>query len=111
MSQVTAASLPTQHRRARVSLRPRWLPASAVYALLGVLGLLAAYWAMFSQFAPYDDEGVFDFSLKLFVAGHPLYNSVFSEYGPFYYELFGGLFALTGHSVTTDAGRLMQLLL
>ena len=110
MSQVTAGSLPIE-RRARRPQLPRWLPASAVYALLVVLCLLAAYWAMFSQFAPYDDEGFFDYSLKLFVAGHPLYNSVFSEYGPFYYELFGGLFALIGHGVTTDAGRLIQLLL
>ena len=87
----------------------RWLPSGAVYALLVVLCLLAAYWAMFSQFAPYDDEGFFDYSLKLFVGGHTLYNSVFSEYGPFYYELFGGLFALIGHGVNTDAGRLIQL--
>lgn len=88
--------------------RPAWLPAALVYAFLLVLCALTAYWAMFGQFAPYDDEGFFDYSLQLFVHGHPLYNSVFSEYGPFYYELFGGLFALIGH-VSTDAGRLVQL--
>src|ERR1700722_8310003 len=111
MSELTAGSLPNEQGRARLHLRPRWLPAGAVYALLVVLCLLAAYWAMFSQFAPYDDEGFFDYSLQLFVAGHSLYNSVFSEYGPFYYELFGALFSLIGHGVTTDAGRLIQLVL
>jgi hypothetical protein len=82
---------------------------AVVYGLLTVLCALAAYWLMFSQFAVYDDEGFFDYSLKLFVAGHPLYSSVFSEYGPFYYLVFGGFFAVVGHDVTTDAGRLIQL--
>jgi len=104
----TAAGNPTAERR-WPALRDRRLTASVVYTLLVVLCLLAAYYAMFSQFAPYDDEGFFDYSLKLFVGGHTLYNSVFSEYGPFYYELFGGLFALIGHGVNTDAGRLIQL--
>ena len=93
------------------TLRPshrRWL-AVLVYAFLAVLCALAAYWLMFSQFAVYDDEGFFDYSLKLFVGGHPLYTSVFSEYGPFYYLVFGGFFAAIGHGVTTDAGRLIQL--
>ena len=80
-----------------------------VYVVLTVLCVLAAYWLMFSQYQVYDDEGFFDYSLKLFVAGHPLYSSVFSEYGPFYYLLFGGFFAAIGHGVTTDAGRLIQV--
>ena len=87
--------------------RPR-LEAILVYTVLIVLCALAAYWLMFSQFAVYDDEGFFDYSLKLFVAGHPLYSSVFSDYGPFYYLVFGGFFAVVGHGVTTDAGRLIQ---
>src|ERR1019366_1989723 len=109
MSQDTSTGRPIPERRTRFLRRPWWLTASVVYGLLIVLCALAAYWAMFSQFAPYDDEGFFDYSLKLFVGGHALYNSVFSDYGPFYYELFGGLFALIGHAVTTDAGRLIQL--
>jgi hypothetical protein len=64
---------------------------------------------MFGLFQVYDDEGVFDYSLKLFVGGHPLYSSVFSEYGPLYYLVFGGLFSLVGQAVTTDAGRLIQI--
>jgi hypothetical protein len=109
MSRVIAGSRPMAKPHGRSWPRPPWLTAGAAYALLVVLCSLAAYWAMFSQFAPYDDEGFFDYTLKLFVAGHPLYNVVWSSYGPLYYELFGGLFAAIGHSVTTDAGRLIQL--
>lgn len=94
-----------------LSTRARWWTAGAVYVVLIVLCSLAGYWAMFSQFAPYDDEGFFDYTLKLFNAGHPLYTVVFSDYGPFYYEFFRGLFALVGHAVTTDLGRLIQLVL
>src|SRR5207247_6016275 len=58
-------------------------------------------------FNSYDDEGYLLVSLKGFVTGHPLYNEVYSQYGPAYYDVFGGLFALTGHPVTQDAGRLI----
>jgi hypothetical protein len=85
------------------------LVAAVVYAAVIALCALAGYWLMFSQYAVYDDEGFFDYSVKLFAAGHPLYSSVFSDYGPFYYLIFGGLFSITGHGVTTDAGRLIQL--
>ncbi len=103
--------------RSSVTVARRWLSPSrrslltsgATYGLLLVLCAFVAYWAMFSQFKYYDDEGFFDYSLKLFVAGQPLYTADFSGYGPFYYELFGAFFTLIGHSVTTDSGRLVQL--
>ena len=112
----------TSNASARVASEPRRraLPASrwgrwgvpvAVYGLLALLAVLAGYWLMYSQFAVYDDEGFFDYSLKLFVDGHAMYNQVFSDYGPFYYLVFGGLFSVLGHSPTTDAGRLIQLTL
>jgi hypothetical protein len=91
------------------SARFPWIASGVVYTVLVVLCALAGYWLMFSQFAVYDDEGFFDYSLQLFVNGHPLYSSVFSPYGPFYYVVFGGFFALVGHDVTTNAGRLIQL--
>jgi hypothetical protein len=89
--------------------RPPWLLSAVTYAVLLALCGLIAYWHIFSQFASYDDEGFFDYSLKLFLAGHHLYNSDFSDYGPFYYEMFGALFKITGTEVTTDAGRLTQM--
>ena len=90
--------------------RAFWV-STTVYAGLVALCALAGYWLMFSQFAVYDDEGFFDYSLHLFSTGHALYTQVFSDYGPFYYEVFGALFAILGHTVTTDSGRLIQLVL
>jgi hypothetical protein len=42
-----------------------------------------------------------------FVRGGELYDEVYSQYGPFYYLLFGGLFELLGRPVTPNAGRLI----
>jgi hypothetical protein len=79
--------------------------AAIVYSLVALAAAAAAYFTLFSQFATYDDEGTLLVTLKAFVHGEPLYRNIYSEYGPFYYELFGGLFALTGKAVTTDASR------
>lgn len=67
------------------------------------------YWAIFSQFAPYDDEGTLLVDLWHFVHGAVLYRDIFSQYGPFYYEVFGALFAITGKTITTDTSRLIVL--
>jgi hypothetical protein len=70
---------------------------------------VVAYWIINGAWSGFDDEGFFDYSLKTFVAGHPLYSSVYSEYGPFYYVAFGALFKLTGLAVTMEAGRWITL--
>jgi hypothetical protein len=85
--------------------------AIALYALVAIAAAIAAYMAIFTQFARYDDEGTLLVTLKAFAHGSPLYRDVYSPYGPFYYELFGGLFALTGHAVTTDASRSVVIVL
>jgi hypothetical protein len=77
----------------------------AVYALLAIAATVAAYLAIFTLLQPYDDEGTLLVTVKAFVNGDTLYRDIYSAYGPFYYEVFGGLFALTGHGVTTDASR------
>ncbi len=82
----------------------------ALYASLIVLGLVVAYFTIFSQFQPYDDEGTLLVTLKAFVHGETLYRDVYSPYGPFYYEVFGGLFSLFGLDVTTDASRWITIL-
>jgi hypothetical protein len=76
-----------------------------IYALVAIAATVAAYFMLFTQFAPYDDEGTVLVTLKAFVNGQTLYKDVYTPFGPFYYELFGGLFALSGHAVTTDASR------
>jgi hypothetical protein len=46
---------------------------------------LYAYLCLFSQFAPYDDEGCVMMTVKLFAEGHALYDQIVTPYGPMYY--------------------------
>lgn len=85
--------------------------AIAVYALVSLAALITAYFGIFAGFAPYDDEGTLLITLKAFVHGDPLYKEIWSVYGPFYYELFGGFFKLFGISITADAGRSIVIFL
>jgi hypothetical protein len=82
-----------------------------LYALVTLGALIAGYFALFTQFAPYDDEGTLLVTLNGFAHGHALYNEIYTPYGPFYYELFGGLLALFGHDITTDISRVTVLIL
>ena len=85
--------------------------AIGLYAVVAIGAFLAAYFGIFSEFAPYDDEGTLLVTLKAFVHGDALYREIWSVYGPFYYELFGGFFKLFGLSVTTDASRTIVLVI
>jgi hypothetical protein len=82
-----------------------------VYAGVAMAAAIAAYYAIFTNFAPYDDEGTLLVTVQAFAHGEVLYRDVYTPYGPFYYELFGGLFALTGKAVTTDASRSIVVVL
>ena len=88
-------------------LRDRRIHAGLLFFGLTVVGAVFAYWAMFTQFASYDDEGTLLVALKAFVAGDSLYSEIVTSYGPFYYGVFGAFFALTGRPVSTDASRLI----
>ena len=79
--------------------------AIAIYAIVAIAATVAAYFYLFTQFAPYDDEGTVLVALKAFAGGETLYKDVYTPFGPFYYELFGGFFKLTGLDVGTDASR------
>jgi hypothetical protein len=85
--------------------------AIALYALVAMGATVAAYVTVFTVWASYDDEGTLLVTLQAFAQGDTLYRDIYSPYGPFYYELFGGLFALSGHSVTTDASRSIVIVL
>lgn len=108
---------PTQTSRPQA--RPVWseflrdpvVRSILVYAGVALAAAIAAYYAIFTNFAPYDDEGTLLVTVQAFAKGHVLYRDVYSPYGPFYYELFGGLFALTGKAVTTDASRTIVIVL
>ncbi|MBS1675745.1 MAG: hypothetical protein JST08_00020 [Actinobacteria bacterium] len=92
-------------------LRDPTVVAIALYTLVTLGALIAGYFALFTQFAPYDDEGTLLVTLNAFAHGHTLYNDIYTPYGPFYYELFGGLLALFGHDVTTDISRTTVLVI
>lgn len=82
-----------------------------VYAVVSLIAVIAAYFAIFNKFATYDDEGTLLITLKSFVHGDPLYKEIWSVYGPFYYELFGGFFKLFGITISADAGRSIVIVL
>lgn len=85
--------------------RVRIVVGVLAFALLTTILALIAHPKMFFGFQPYDDEGYMLTALKSFVNHGHLYDKVFTQYGPFYYELWGGLFSIFGIPVTHDAGR------
>jgi hypothetical protein len=58
---------------------------------------------------PFDDEGYLMISVKGVLAGKPLYDEVYSQYGPFYYLVQAAVHGLFALPVTHDVTR--QLLL
>lgn len=75
------------------------------FAVVTVATALIAHPRMFTGFANYDDEGYMLTALKGFVNHGELYDRVFTQYGPFYYEFWGGIFSVFGLSVNHDNGR------
>lgn len=81
------------------------------FAAVTVVTVLIAKPSMFNGFTSFDDEGYMLTALKSFVHGEHLYDQVFTQYGPFYYEAFGGVASVFGITVTHDAGRTMTMVL
>src|SRR5438067_1140913 len=65
--------------------------------------------SMFGGFQAYADEGYMLVTLRDYLAGHPLLTPYLALYGPFFYELVGGLFKLLGIIPTNDSGRLFSI--
>lgn len=89
----------------RATLTDPALVAVAVYTAVALGAMIAAYLTVFTVWAGYDDEGTLLVTLQAFVRGDTLYTDIYTPYGPFYFELFGGLLALTGEEVTNDLSR------
>ena len=89
--------------------RVRIAVAVVAFAALTALTCLIAHPRMFFGFPAYDDEGYMLTALKGFVNHGHLYDDVFTQYGPFYYEAWGGLFSLFGIPVTHDGGRTVTM--
>lgn len=83
------------------------LLAALAYGLVALATAVTAFFLLFNQFAFYDDEGTLLIALKAFANGQVLYRDIYAAYGPFFFDVFGGFFVLTGIDVTNDASRIV----
>lgn len=83
--------------------------AALAFAAVTVVTVLIADPRLHTIFAPYDDEGYMLSALQSFIDRGSLYDDVFTQYGPFYYEAWGGLFSIFGIPVDHDSGRAVTL--
>ncbi|HSS03731.1 MAG TPA: hypothetical protein VLK89_00910 [Solirubrobacterales bacterium] len=93
--------------------QPTWLRIALgliAFGFVTVLTVLIAHPRMFTGFAAYDDEGYMLIALRSFVNHGHLYDDVFTQYGPFYYEAWGGLFSLFGIPIDLDSGRMATMI-
>ena len=87
----------------------RCLAAKVVPLTVVALASLAACQLLFSSFATYDDEGYLLLSLRQYLQGRPLYEAIYTQYGPAYYVLHGLLHSVFAWPVTHDVARLKML--
>ena len=83
----------------------RAILAVAGFAAITVVTIATARYQMFTTYASYQDEGYMLVALKSFVNHGSLYDYVFTQYGPFYYEFWGGIFSLFDIPVVQSSGR------
>jgi hypothetical protein len=83
--------------------------AGLAFAAVTVATAPVAYMAMFTGFQAYDDEGYFLLTLRDFISGHPLFSAALPIYGPFFYEVMGGVFKVLGLQPDLDSGRLVTV--
>lgn len=86
-------------------------PRGAAVASILTLAVVApvAFLTVMTGFAVYDDEGYFLSGLRGYEHGVALYNDLYTQYGPFYWQFTSGLFAATGIPIDHDTGRVMTL--
>ena len=93
--------------RLRLARAPRLGPALLLPLGIGALALLAAplvFHAFYTTFQEYDDEGYLLISLRDYARGGILYDEVYSQYGPAYFQLVTPLFRVAGLSSPTRTG-------
>ncbi|HEX8203432.1 MAG TPA: hypothetical protein VF590_23350, partial [Isosphaeraceae bacterium] len=76
--------------------------------LLLVMTWSDAYHTLFGYFSPYDDEGFMMLTVKLFVAGRPLYDELMSFYGPLYYGLEYAVHGVLGIGLSNNNVRFLS---
>jgi hypothetical protein len=91
----------------------RWqIRAAVAFAAFGLVTFLTFQFGqarIFTGFFRYDDEGYMLTALHQFTAHGSLYDGVFSQYGPFYFESWSTFFSVFGIPFTHDAGRSVTL--
>jgi len=82
-------------------------------AALGVTGasVFASYYVVFTGFRPYDDEGYILVMLREYARGGVLYDDVYSQYGPSYFQIVNPIFASLGLAFSHDNARLIVIAL
>ena len=101
---------------ARVPFSPASRLGSALALPLGIglVALLAgplAFYAFFASFQDYDDEGYLLISLREYARGGVLYDEVYSQYGPAYFQLVTTVYRLAGLAFVHTHGRALALVL
>jgi len=85
----------------------------AAVGLSAALLLCALAWLghrlVFSQFQDYDDEGYLLLTVQQFLRGLPLYDQVYTQYGPAYYLWQQVLHTVIGVPLTHDATRIVTI--
>jgi hypothetical protein len=82
-----------------------WLSAASLLCVLAWIG----HRLVFAQFQGYDDEGYLLVTVQQFLQGFPLYDDVYTQYGPAYYLWQQVLHGIVGIPVTHDATRVITL--
>lgn len=85
----------------------KWAGLAAALCACGIY----AYFLMFSRFGFWDDEGYLMETVRAMLQGHPVYDQIYTLYGPFYYFFEGAMYIVTGAPVTHDFVRFGGLLL
>lgn len=109
MSEVASAPGVVSRAAPRVPGWARVAGCLLAFAAATAFTAMAGFYRLFTLFAPWDDEGYMLIALRAFVRGGRLYDEVYTQYGPFWFELMGALFAGLGLDVSHDAGRLVSL--
>lgn len=85
--------------------RARFGLAAVAFSAIALVGFIYAQKRIQVGLAVYDDEGYMLTALGSFLDHGHLYDDVFSQYGPFYYEAWGALFSVLGLPVDHESGR------
>jgi hypothetical protein len=89
---------------------PRQQEAGSPGLVLAVVALLAVPFVLFSTFTGmslFDDEGTLMVGFRSLMAGHRMYDDIYSLYGPLYNAVYGLIYVVLRVPLTHTAGRLI----